>query len=70
LGDKDRQISEFKAFLVYIVRSRTNGATQRNQFSNKTKQNKQTNKQTKQNHSERLLNKEYHGVPLLNLNKA
>jgi hypothetical protein len=40
-----RQISEFKASLVYRVSSRTAGATQRNPVSkNKTKQNK-----TKQN---------------------
>jgi hypothetical protein len=45
LGGRGRQISEFKASLVYRVSSRTARATQRNPVS-KTKQNK-TNKQTK-----------------------
>jgi hypothetical protein len=39
LGDRDRQISEFEASLVYRVSSRTARATQRNPVS-KTKQNK------------------------------
>jgi hypothetical protein len=43
LGDRGRQISEFKASLVYRVSSRTTRATQRNPVS---KTNKQTNKQT------------------------
>jgi hypothetical protein len=43
LGGRGRQISEFKASLVYKVSSRTARATQRNPFSkNKTKQNKTT----------------------------
>jgi hypothetical protein len=41
LGGRGRQISEFKASLVYKVSSRTARATQRKQ---KQKQNKQTNK--------------------------
>ena len=41
-----RQISEFKATLVYKVSSRTARSIQRNPVSkNKTKQNKQTNKE-------------------------
>jgi hypothetical protein len=39
LGGRGRQISEFKASLVYRVSSRTVRATQRNPVS-KTKQNK------------------------------
>jgi hypothetical protein len=41
LGDKGRQISKFKASLVYRVSSRTARATQRNPVS---KNKKQTNK--------------------------
>jgi hypothetical protein len=50
LGGRGRQISEFKANLVYRVSSRTARAIQRNPVSKnktkktKTKQNKQTNK--------------------------
>jgi hypothetical protein len=42
LGGRGRQISEFKASLVYRVSSRTARATQRNSVSKneKTKQNK------------------------------
>jgi hypothetical protein len=41
LGDRGRQISEFKASLVYRMSSRTARAVQRNPVSkNKTKQNK------------------------------
>jgi hypothetical protein len=49
LGGRGRQISEFKASLVYKVSSRSARATQRSPVSkNKTKQNKkQKNKQTK-----------------------
>jgi hypothetical protein len=54
LGGRDREISEFKASLVYKVSSRTARAIQRNPISkSKTKQNKKqkqkqkTNKQTK-----------------------
>jgi hypothetical protein len=36
LGDRDRQISEFKASLVYRVSFRTARATQRNPVSKKT----------------------------------
>jgi hypothetical protein len=54
LGSRGRQISEFKASLVYIVSSRTAQATQRNPVSkqNKTKQNK-----TKQNKTKPKTNK-------------
>jgi hypothetical protein len=44
---RGRQISEFKARLVYIVSSRTAGATQRNPVSKKQKPQKQKNKKTK-----------------------
>jgi hypothetical protein len=37
LGGRDRQISEFKASLVYKVSSRTARATQRNPVSKKKK---------------------------------
>jgi glucan phosphoethanolaminetransferase (alkaline phosphatase superfamily) len=43
LGGRGRQISEFKANLVYRVSSRTARATQRNPVS-KTKQNKRKQK--------------------------
>jgi hypothetical protein len=50
LGGRDRQISEFKASLVYKVSSRTARAIQRNSVSkNKTKQNKTKQNKTKQN---------------------
>jgi hypothetical protein len=46
LGGRGRQISEFKASLVYRVSSRTARATQRNPISKKQKKNKnKTNKQ-------------------------
>jgi hypothetical protein len=45
LGGRGRQISEFKASLVYKVNSRTAKAIQRNPVS----KNKQTNKQTPKN---------------------
>jgi hypothetical protein len=50
LGDRGRQISEFKASLVYKVSSRTARATQRNPVSkNKNKnKNKKQNKMSKQ----------------------
>jgi hypothetical protein len=38
LGDRDRQISEFEASLVYRVSSRTARATQRNPVSKNQKQ--------------------------------
>jgi hypothetical protein len=45
LGGRGRQISEFKASLVYRVSSRTARATQRNPVSkNKTKQKTNKNK--------------------------
>ena len=53
MGGTGRQISEFKARLVYRVSSRTARTTQRNPVSkkqNKTKQNK-----TKQNKTKRYL---------------
>jgi Sec-independent protein translocase protein TatA len=43
--DRGRQISEFKASLVYKVSSRTARAIQRNPVSKKQTKNKQTNKQ-------------------------
>jgi hypothetical protein len=50
LGGRGRQISEFKASLVYKVSSRTARAIQRNPVSKNQNLNKQTNKQkTKQN---------------------
>jgi hypothetical protein len=46
LEGRGRQISEFKASLIYRVSSRTARATQRNSVSkNKTKQNKTKSKQ-------------------------
>jgi hypothetical protein len=47
LGGRGRQISEFKASLVYRVSSRAARATQRNPVSKKTKQTKQNKKQKK-----------------------
>jgi hypothetical protein len=44
LGGRGRQISEFKASLVYKVSSRTARAIQRNPDSKKQKTNKQTKK--------------------------
>jgi hypothetical protein len=46
LGGRGRQIPEFKASLVYRVRSRTARATQRNPVS-KNKTNKQKTKERK-----------------------
>jgi hypothetical protein len=43
-GGKGRQISEFKASLVYKVSSRTAGDIQRNPVSKKQKQNKKQKK--------------------------
>jgi hypothetical protein len=52
LGGRGRQISEFKACLVYRVSSRTARAIQRNPVSNtkqnKTKQNKTIQNKTKE----------------------
>jgi hypothetical protein len=45
LGGRGRQISEFKASLVYKLNSRTIRAIQRNSISNTNKQKEQTNKQ-------------------------
>jgi hypothetical protein len=47
LGGRGRQISEFKASLVYRVSSRTARATQRNPVSKKQKQNKTKKKTNK-----------------------
>ena len=49
LGSRGRQISKFKAFLVYRVSSRTARAKQRNPVSKKPnpKKPKKKNKQTK-----------------------
>jgi hypothetical protein len=49
LGSRGRQISEFKASLVYRVSSKTAKATQRNPVS---KQNKKKNKEKKRNTDE------------------
>jgi hypothetical protein len=49
LGGRGRQISEFKASLVYKVSSRTARAMQRNPAS-KNQTNKQTNKQINKAH--------------------
>jgi hypothetical protein len=57
LGGRGRQISEFKASLVYRVSSRTARATQRNPASNKTKQNKTKQNKTKQNKKQKKKNK-------------
>jgi hypothetical protein len=54
LGGRGRQISEFKASLVYRVSSRTARATQRNPVSEK-----QTNKQ-KEREREREREREKH----------
>jgi hypothetical protein len=45
LGGRDRQISEFKASLVYKVSSRTARAIQRNPASKKQNKTKTKNKQ-------------------------
>jgi hypothetical protein len=52
LGGRKRQISEFKASLVYRVSSRTARATQRNPISkqNKTKNKKNPTTTTKKKH--------------------
>jgi hypothetical protein len=62
LGGRGRQISEFKASLVYKVSSRTSTATQRNPVlkkkNPKTKTNKkQTNKQTNKQKNPKELGK-------------
>jgi hypothetical protein len=48
-GDRDRQISEFEASLVYRVSSRTARATQRNPVSKKQKTKNKKQKQKKKN---------------------
>jgi hypothetical protein len=48
LGGRGRQISEFKASLVYRVSSRTARATQRNSVSTKQKTTNNNNKQQQQ----------------------
>jgi hypothetical protein len=47
LGGRDRQISEFKASLVYKVSSRTARATQRNPFLKKPGKKKKKRKEKK-----------------------
>jgi hypothetical protein len=47
LGGRDRQISEFKASLVYKVSSRTARAIQRNPVSKKQKTEKEKRKKEK-----------------------
>jgi hypothetical protein len=49
LGDRDRQISEFKASLVYKVSSRTARAIQRNPVSNKKQKTKNKKKSKQKN---------------------
>jgi hypothetical protein len=53
LGGRGRQISEFKASLIYRVSSRTARATQRNSVekTNKTKTNKQLKTKKEQNNN-------------------
>jgi hypothetical protein len=53
LGGTGRQISEFKACLVYRVSSRTARATQKNPVS---KTNKQTNKQNTKKEIKKQIN--------------
>jgi hypothetical protein len=59
LGGRGRQISEFKASLVYRVSSRTARATQRNPVLKK-----QTNKQNTQKQTNKQTNKELQGQNL------
>jgi hypothetical protein len=59
LWGRDRQISEFKASLVYTVSSRTARATQRNPVLKKNKQTKNKNK--KERETERQREKEREG---------
>ena len=47
MGGRGRQISEFKASLVYKVSARTARATQRNPVSKNQKQNNNNNRKTK-----------------------
>jgi hypothetical protein len=56
LGGKGRQISDFKASLVYRVSSRTARATQRNPVS-KTKQTNKQNQKKKKERKEKQNNK-------------
>jgi hypothetical protein len=56
LGGRGRQISEFKASLVYKVSSRTARAIQRNSVSKKRKKKKKGKKKTKKKKNELLLN--------------
>jgi hypothetical protein len=56
LGGRGRQISEFKASLVYKVSSRTARAKQRNPVW----KNKQTNKQQQQQNQKTKQNKKIH----------
>jgi hypothetical protein len=55
LGGRDRQISEFKASLVYKVSSRTARAIQRNPVSENKKKKKKTNKKKKQTNQPTVL---------------
>jgi hypothetical protein len=57
LGGKGRQISEFKASLVYKVSSRAARATQRNPVSEKNKNKNNNNKKTKQNKTKKIKTK-------------
>jgi hypothetical protein len=55
LGGRGRQISEFKASLVYRVSSRAARATERNPVSKKTKTKPKTNKQKQGNQGSKPL---------------
>jgi hypothetical protein len=61
LGGRGRQISEFKAILVYKVSSRTARAIQRNPVSkNKRTKNKNKNKQTNKKKTKQNKSFNYH----------
>jgi hypothetical protein len=63
LGGRGRQISEFKAGLVYRVSSRTARAIQRNPDSkNKTKQNKTRKKERKKCYEKNVMVKGHHNM--------
>jgi hypothetical protein len=57
LGGRGRQISEFKASLVYKLSSRTPRATQRNPVSKKTTKKKKTKKQKNKKKKKKERNK-------------
>jgi hypothetical protein len=55
LGGRGRQISEFKASLVYSVSSRTARATQRNPGSKNQKKKKKKKRKEKKKEKEKML---------------